>query len=101
MIPWNTGQVVWGSVDGVNNVVQLSTQMPDKSGNLYWWRNMLPNEELHDACLDWWQFTIPWAQIGSTVASIQVNEWSPNGEQLIQNRGFAAYTDSVDIFTQS
>lgn len=100
MTPWNTGQVVWSSTNGTTNVVQLWTYLPNMTFT-YWWRNLLPGEELYAACLDFYRGTLNLGALGTNVASVMVREWSPDGKQIIQNRGFAAYTDSVDIFTQS
>jgi hypothetical protein len=102
MVQWNTGPVVWGQVNGVTNVVQLSTAKPNIwAGNLYWWRNLLPNETLAAACQDWYSGTLNLAALCLNIISVQVFEWSPDGKQVIQNRGFVATTDEVDIFTQS
>jgi len=54
VIPWNNGAVDWGAVNGTTNVAQLSTGKQDLTGTIYWWRNLLSGESLHDACRDWY-----------------------------------------------
>jgi hypothetical protein len=99
---WNTGPIVWGSVNGTTNVAQLSTAQPNlQAGPIYWWRNLLPDETLYNACLDFCQGTLNLPALGANVASVMAIEYSPDGSQVIQSRGFAAYIDGVDIFTQS
>jgi hypothetical protein len=101
MIPWNNGPVNWSQVNGQTNVAQLWTGNPDLKGFTYWWRNMLPGEELAAACLDFWKFTLNLAQFGANIISVQVREWTPNGQAIIQDRGFIAEVDNVTIFSQS
>lgn len=100
MIPWNNGPVNWSQVNGTTNVAQIWTQNPNLRGFTYWWRNLLPSEELAAACRDWWSGTLNLAAFGANIISCQVNEWNPAGTALVQQRGFAAATDEVTIFTQ-
>lgn len=101
MIPWNNGPVAWGSINGTTNVVQLWTASQHNIKEfIYWWRNLLPGEVLYDACLDFCRFTLSLPALGTNVASVLVKEWTPDGKLVVQERGFAAYTDDVDIFTQ-
>lgn len=99
MVAWNNGPVAWTSVNGTTNVVQLKTPSQQNIHQfVYWWRNLLPGEVLYDACMDWYRFTLNLAALGTNVATVVADEWSPTGKQLIQSRGIAAYVDEADIF---
>jgi hypothetical protein len=100
MTPWNNGQVNWMAVNGQTNVAQIHTASQNGKGNIYWWRNLLPGETLYDACKDFYSGTLSLPSLGTIVASFIVVEWTPNGNEVVQQRGFAASTEELDLFTQ-
>ena len=99
MSAWFNGQVVWSNANRVTDVAQISTQNQNGQGSTYWWRNLLPGETLHWACQDFFQGTLNLPSMGVNCASFIATEWTPTGDQLVQQREFDATTDEVNIFS--
>lgn len=98
MPAWNTGMIAWISADGVNNVVQISTNSINTANVLYWWRNEQAGETLRQACLDFCrQFDC--TAYGTNLAAFTVDEYSPDGTSILQDREFGLDDGEVFMFS--
>lgn len=98
MPTWNDGMIEWRRADGVNRVVQIRANAVISSQPAYWWRNEQRGESLLQACIQFaGQFNF--SASGTNAVPCVVQEWSPDGSQLIQERQFGFTPSDIFAFT--